>query len=352
MREAKVRRGWRTALVATTALAAGCSSGSGTGPTLGSACADYANNVCTAAQKCEPGVLDYFYPGGLPSCVSASALACQAAIEAPHSGATTALFQQCGRALAAMTCTEYDSATNDPSCLPQGGTISLGGSCGDPWQCATGRCAFSGTGCGTCVAQAGLGAPCIGVECADGLVCTASASGSTSTVCAKPVPLGGPCFDSSVCPGNAICGRTTGTCDPLPGGGQACDTMDMFCDFSQGLFLCDPYLAVCEAPAAPAQPGQTCGWITTTAPYVPCDGLCILNPGSNAGTCFSQIAQGQACTSADLCGYNLQCVGGVCVPLGPTACDGTPVDAGWTPVDAGTDTALEAGSTALDASSN
>jgi hypothetical protein len=336
MREARARR-WGGVAAALAALAGGCGGGSGAGgtPTLATACADYAMKICTAAQKCEPGVLQYFYPAGLPSCVSTSKLACEASVEAPHSGATAALFESCGSALAGMTCAQYFSASNDPSCLPHGGTIPTGGSCGDSWQCATGRCAVTGAGCGTCVAQAGLGGLCTGGECADGLVCSASARGSTSSVCSRPVSLGDPCFDASVCPSNSSCGAATATCDPLPTGGQACDTMNTFCDVSQSLFLCDPYLAVCEAPAAPVAPGRPCGWLTTTSPYVACDGLCVLNPGSNAGTCFSALAQGQACTSADLCGYNLQCLGGVCVPVGPTACDGTPVDAGTTPADAG-----------------
>jgi hypothetical protein len=182
------------------ALVGGCGSGSGasSGPTVGAACADYASKACMAAQKCEPGVVQYFYPGGLSSCASTSALACQASIEALHSGATPALFEQCGSALGAMTCAEYYSASNDPSCLPHGGTIPPGGSCGDSWQCASGRCALASAGCGTCVVQVGLGGPCLGIECADGLVCAASARGSQSFVCSKPVSLGEPCFDSNV----------------------------------------------------------------------------------------------------------------------------------------------------------
>ncbi len=338
------------------ALAGGCGSGSGAGPTGPNACADYASKACMAAQRCEPGVIQYFYPGGLGSCVSTSQLACEASIEAPGTGETPALVAQCGNALAAMTCAAYFSAVNDPSCLPHGGTIANGGSCGDAWQCASGRCALASAGCGTCVAQVGLGGPCLGIECADGLVCSASAPGSQSFVCSKPVAPGEPCFDSNVCPSNTACGVTTGTCDLLPGAGETCDTMLTLCDFSKDLLLCDPYLGVCEAPGGTAQPNQACGWITATSPYLACDGLCVLNPGGNAGTCFSELAQGQACTSADLCGFNLQCVGGVCVPIGPTACNGAPVDAGWQPVDAGTgptdagsDVATDAGLSRLDA---
>jgi hypothetical protein len=360
MREATIRR-CGAAGTALALVAVGCGSGAGSGgsgSTIASACADYANNVCTAAQKCEPGVMQYFYPGGIASCLSTAGLACQTSLEAPFTGGTPALFQQCGSALAAMTCAQYLSASTDPSCLPHGGTIANGGSCGDHWQCASGRCSGgeANGACGICLRQVGLGAPCTGIECADGLICSASARGSTSYVCSKPVSAGEPCFDSNVCPSNTACGSTTGTCDPLPGGGEACDTMNMFCDFSKSLFLCDPYLGVCEAPAGTAQPDQACGWLTATSPYLECNGLCVLNPGSNAGTCFSELAQGQACSSADLCGYNLQCAGGVCVAIGPTACNGTPVDAGWAPVDAdsgpadgGRDVATDAGPSVLDA---
>ena len=102
----------------------------------------------------------------------------------------------------------------------------------------------------------------------------------------------------------------------------------MFCDLSQSLLLCGPYQGLCQAPAGPVAPGQACGWPNTTTPYLQCDGYCSINPGTNAGTCFSELAEGAACTSADLCGVNLQCRSGVCVPLGPTACDGTSADAG------------------------
>jgi hypothetical protein len=334
MREVTVRR-WAAAAVMMAAVAAGCGSGasSDSGPTVATVCAAYAKNVCSIAETCEPGVFQYLYSHGLSSCLSTSTLDCEASIGAPGSGATPALFEQCGSTLAAMTCAQYYSAVNDPSCLPHGGTIPDGGSCGDSWQCASGRCNVTGSGCGTCVAQAGLGAACTGIECADGLVCAASAGGS-GLVCSQQVSLGQACFDSNVCPGNAGCGATSGTCDPLPGAGEACNTMYTFCDFSQGLSLCDPYLALCEAPGGLAEPDQACGYLTATSPYVACDGYCTVNPGSNAGTCFSVVEQGQPCTSADLCDYDLQCQGGVCVPVGPTTCDGTPADAGVAPAPA------------------
>jgi hypothetical protein len=316
-------------------LASGCGgSGSGSMPSSASACADYASKVCAAEEKCELAALQYFYPGGLSSCVSAARLSCELTLGAPHTGATPSLFEQCGDAVGSMTCEQYLSTTNAASCLPHGGTIPNRGSCGDSWQCASGRCSFSDAGCGTCVAQVPLGSACTGVECADNLVCSASALGATSYACSTPVSRGEPCFDSSVCPGNTLCGATTGTCDLLPANGQTCDTQYAFCDLSGALSLCDPYLAVCEPVGGMAQPGQACGWVSATAPYLQCNGYCALDSGTDAGTCFAMIAQGQPCTAADYCAYNLQCVGGVCAAIGSTTCDGTPLDAGSGPSDA------------------
>jgi hypothetical protein len=308
-------------------LAAGCGSGAAVGEAR--ACADYAAKSCMAAQRCEPGLVQFEYPGDLAKCVSALQLACQASVAAPGTGATPAMFQQCGDAVAAMSCDQYLSNASDPACRFHGGTIANGGACGDSWQCANGRCAstIGGVVCGACVAQVALGGPCLDIECADGLVCSASAPGSTTRVCSQPVQAGAPCFDSNVCPGNTHCGAATGSCDPLPGVGETCDIKSMFCDLSQSLLLCDPYQGVCQAPAGPVASGA-CGWTSTTTPYLQCDGYCAINPGSNAGTCFSEVAEGQTCTSADICAVNLQCQGGVCAPLGPTACDGTPADAG------------------------
>ena len=308
-------------------LFGGCSSGGGTG--AASACADYAAKSCAAAQRCVPGLLQFEYPAGLARCVSALQLACEASIGAPQTGATPAQLQRCGEAVAAMTCDQYLARSSDPACRFHGGTIANGGACGDSWQCASGRCASSigGVVCGACVAQVALGGPCPDIECADGLVCSASAPGSTTRVCSTPVAAGGSCFDSHVCPGNTACGATTGTCDPLPGLGEGCDSTSMFCDLSQSLLLCDPYQGVCQAPSGPVASGA-CGWTGTTTPYLQCDGYCAINPGTNAGTCFPELAEGETCTSADLCGVNLTCQSGTCAPLAPTACDGTPADAG------------------------
>ena len=326
---------WWAVAGALATLAGGCGGGgSGSTSSAASACADYASKTCAAAQKCEPGVVQYFYPGGLPSCVSTAQLSCELSLGAPHTGATPSVFEQCGDALGSMTCDQYLSATNAASCLPHGGTIANGGSCGDSWQCASGRCSFSDASCGTCVAQVALGSACTGSECGDNLVCAPSAPGSTSYLCSTPVSRGDSCFDSSVCPGNTLCGVTTGTCDPLPTNGDACDPQYALCDLSSALSLCDPFLSVCEPVGGMAQPGQACGWISATAPYLQCDGYCALASGTDAGTCFAMIAQGQPCTSADYCAYNLQCTGGVCAAIGSTICDGTPLDAGSGPIDA------------------
>jgi hypothetical protein len=281
-----------------------------------------------ATQRCEPGLFQYEF-SGLPSCISAAQLACAASIGAPHTGATPALFQQCGAAIASRACDQPSTNAGASACSPHGGDIANGGTCGDSWQCASGRCTTGGgVVCGTCVAQVPEGGACTDIECADGLVCTAASQGSTTRVCSPPVSAGGPCFDSSVCPGNTACGATTGTCDPLPGAGEACDIKSTFCDLSQSLLLCAPYQGICAAPGSLVASGQPCGWLTTTAPYAQCDGYCALNPGSNAGTCLAFLAEGQTCTTVgDLCGPNLQCQG-VCVPMGPTTCDATPPDAG------------------------
>jgi hypothetical protein len=292
-------------------------------PTAAAACSDYAAKVCERAQACEPGFVALIGYGTTADCVSAEAAICQRTLAEPHTGYTPARAQACGDALGAMTCAAFRSQATAPVCLPKGGTIANGGSCSDGSQCASGRCNVTDwTQCGTCVAQVPLGQACTATECADNLVCSASAPGVVNTVCTTPVGIGGHCNDDRVCPADARCDPTTSTCVKLPALGDPCDpSVVFFCDPATTPALCDSTTLRCAGPIVVVHPGAPC----PSAPTTCAGGICSLDANSGAVTCVANVPSGGACAPTDNCAYGSNCVGGTCQPL---ICDGTPAAAG------------------------
>jgi hypothetical protein len=306
------------------AISLGACGSSTPAPTAAAACTDYATKICERGQACEPGLLSLFGYATPADCVSGQADACQRALAEPHTGYTPARAQACGDALGAMTCEEFLSPTTAPVCFPRGGTIAIGGSCSDGWQCASGTC-YPGdfTGCGTCITPVTLGQDCVNTQCANNLVCSASSLVAPGNpVCTTPVGVGGACNDDGVCPANAHCDRTTHTCARLPAIGEACDSSTVFfCDFTTAAAFCDPTTSLCVAPVV-VQPGETCPSSPTTC----MGGVCIYDADAATATCIAN-GTGASCASSDQCAYGWNCVGGTCQPL---VCDGTPTDGGAT----------------------
>lgn len=293
-------------------------------PTSGSgaaACNALATKDCARALACAPGLFPLFGYVTAADCVTGQADNCQRALAQPHTGYTPARVRACGDALGAMTCEEFLSQTTDPACFPRGGTIAVGGSCSDGWQCASGRCSVPYFNqCGACVAKVPLGQACTGPDCADNSVCSVSAAGYL--VCTTPVGIGGACNDSAVCPFDARCDQTTHTCAKLPALGDACDpNAVLFCDPTTTSAFCDMATSRCVGPVVVVQPGGDC----SSSPTVCAGGSCSFDADAGAGTCVASVPSGGSCASTDQCAFGSNCIGGICQPL---VCDGTPADAG------------------------
>ena len=160
-------------------------------------------------------------------------------------------------------------------------------------------------------------------DCADNLVCSASAPDNASPVCTTPVGVGGACNDGSVCPVDTHCDSTTHTCAKLPALGEACDpSVVFFCDPTASSGVCDSATSLCEAVVV-VQPGAACSSSPTTC----AGGICSYDADGGAGTCVGNLPDGSSCLPTDPCAFGSSCVGGTCQPV---VCDGTPTDAGAT----------------------
>jgi hypothetical protein len=289
-------------------LAAACGSNSGKtdGGGNGSGCLAL-GAVCDRIEACEPGAMAIFGFTDSASCKSYEVAQCNQELAAPHSGLTASLAQQCGQAIAGMSCAVYLSeAPAAAACLPHGGTVANGSSCSTPWQCASGRCSAETLNqCGACVAAIPLNQPCddnnfLGSVCADNLVCAGTTPTAATRICTNPVAMGGACAETAVCPTDGYCNLTTNVCTKLPTIGQACDpNAVIYCDLTQTATMCDGTTSTCEAVPPP-------------------DGGCSAD-ADGGGTCNGLLSVGSPCNAQyNYCTIGTACVGGVC-----SLCDGT-----------------------------
>jgi hypothetical protein len=295
--------------------AGGASGSSGGGS--GTACSDSLTKYCDRLLACEPG---YFPLGGLSGvadCVALLLPPCNDALAAPHTGETTALLQQCGDGYAAMSCSDFLLGVADPACYAQGGTIPIGGSCNNGWQCTTGVCSqLSIDTCGTCAMVTTVDQPCqvdasLGALCPNNLICTQTDPTGAHLACKPRVPIGSPCVESQICADNAYCDPTTSLCKQLPAIGQSCAGIYVpNCDPTQTGSICDGATPTCVAVAAAAN-GQACGEINGTETN--CSGACGPINDAGVGICHTFLPRGATCTGVgDLCAFDTICAGGVC----------------------------------------
>lgn len=257
---------------------------------------------CDRLAACAPGWIAISGFPDIATCKSYSVAQCNAELAAPQTGLTSSLAQQCGEAIAATSCAAFLSGMPiSNACIPRGGTIPNGGSCGTSWQCASGSCfgaSLSNLGsCGTCAASSLLNQACDSSPCADGLLCARTPTSGTTPVCTEPVAMGGACVDTTVCPSDGYCDPTTNVCTKLPGVGQPCTpNAVIYCDPTQAAALCDATSSTCEAITPP-------------------DGGCFPSPDAG-NVCSGVLREGAACMPSDLCAIGTACTGGFCTICG------------------------------------
>jgi hypothetical protein len=286
-------------------MAVGCGSNASKtdGGSSGAGCAAM-GAYCDRLAACAPG---WMAISGFPdaaSCKTYYVAQCNAELAAPQTGLTSSLAQQCGEVIAAASCGAFLSRMPFSSaCIPRGGTIPNGASCGTSWQCASGSCFGDSPtnlgSCGTCVPSSLLNQACDSSICADGLHCARTSTSGTTPVCTEPVAMGGTCVDTTVCPADGYCDPTTNVCTKLPAVGQPCNpSAVVYCDPTQAGALCDATSSTCEAIPSPDGGG------------------CSTSPDAGRA-CSGVLSVGSACTpSDDVCAIGSACTGGVCTLCG------------------------------------
>jgi hypothetical protein len=248
---------------------------------------------------------------------------CESTLNLPGTGVAASDLEACAHALKATGGCGGESNEPAECALPNTGSLSIGASCLDGAQCASGFCSITSTGCGTCMASqvppahyglegdaCGRAQPIVALDaggppqelCAAGLTCN-----SITLDCAAPAPAGVACYNTSDCEPTLIC--RGGTCAAPGSAGQACEYED---DCGRNL------------SCIPTAQGLQCGSVEWASAGEPCDqttpclvGACdvdnLSGGGSNpAPVCPTVLADGAACTPEDLCDAFATCINGRC----------------------------------------
>ncbi len=233
----------------------------------------------------------------------------------PGSKETLASWAACDSAMGAQSCDEFNFGDTIEVCKVLPGSRADDEPCLADSQCASTRCAMIARPaendphpelypCGTCQPRLQNGAPCedTGDECLYGSFCVKSK-------CTPVIREGGACADSDGCGYNLRC--LEGACRKgVPLGGAcaaAADCMGWWAACTNG---------VCSEPSGIAQ-GQTCN-----VDGNPDQESCQVNTfcDGETRTCARPRVLGEACTSHDVCGYELSCQNGKCAALTDALC--------------------------------
>jgi len=323
-------------LVASWALIAACSSGSG--PSMADvsaaqACSDNAHQRCARLQTCSTTAMQLRY-GSESECESRETTDCTKSLSEPLNGNTPTAVEACAGAYAAWDCEDYLANQNVPTaCQQQLGPVVHGGACAIDGQCESGFCGVSpGSSCGTCAATPTVDASCAELtSCGPNLVCTADTArcvvpGVRGASCGKGAPcgVGLSCVGASVTtPPQGTCqraGETVGAgCDPTEKKGAGCD-------LNAGL-ACDAATRTCQTVTL-ASAGAPCGGPAVEHPaYCTGASFCAGASSTKVGACKAAAADGAACNAATGpgCITPARCVGrsgtaGTCQYSGAQSC--------------------------------
>jgi hypothetical protein len=351
----------RAALFAVSVAALGC----GGGVPLDQYPAEQAEAYCAAYANCFPTVLATQFGATPDACFASFAGDAESALpsyqELVERGTLrydASAAQRCLDEIAAAGCDVFIAA-NPESCRETFvGMVEIGGACSTSQECA-GDAYCADEACpadaGTCTARQSSGTECtFGDQCATGLVCEQG-------LCRLPMAMsGGDCTEDGGldCPLGEVCLGADDAMDVLgvctPWTSLMTRVQGEACDLNQNEF-CDPLLScVVTAIATDGSPtfqcrtrvgaGDACqiGFPNQcpddyycNAPFMPgmADGTCEPLPAAgepcldppvglirfcalglfctSAGTCAAGVANGDPCTSSEVC-YSGNCVSGTC----------------------------------------
>ena len=257
-----------------------------TGPSATESCATLAHASCARISACSTFLLSVLY-GDIATCEKRLAIHCQAALDAPQTGATPAGMVECANNFAQVNCSGILTGDFGAHCPPSPGALAAGAPCGNDSQCASTFCArASDAPCGVCAPPSKAGSSCVSGSCSAGTTCPAGGS-----VCVVPASgqVGAPC-------------KFQEDCDLINAVG--CNTMSGSC----------MKLTVAQ--------GASCGansMLATSYAVCPAAGVCS---ASLNGSCVKVASDGEACDSqrGPSCLFPARCVSGKCAPPNSASC--------------------------------
>ena len=279
------------------------------GTVVSTPCGAYAEAYCEKQQACAGAGRITANWGDLSTCITRETLACTDGLDAPHTGQSEDLVQQCTSALPGVSCDDFLTSNLSSPCGPSG-PLDIGAPCTVAAQCATGYCSDVRYGtCGTCAAPPEAGSSCATSSCARGLDCVWNTH--VMHVCEAYVPSGSvcgafqdpPCLPSVACAGASTTTGASGTCQPpVTTAGDPCGSANahLNCDSNRGLWCLNE--ACIEV--AYAADGMPCGYVGDGV--VECAaGTCYSSAGPTfsyagprTGTCKAFAMDGAACDTA------------------------------------------------------
>lgn len=250
-----------------------------------SVCGAYAQAYCAKRQSCTNGAFITRDWGDMSTCLAREELSCTDGLEAPRTGQTTALVEQCTAGMPSYSCADVLDNNLPATCSPTGPGAE-GTSCTFNGQCSSGYCSgVRYATCGKCAPPPAAGSACATSNCAHDQACIWN--NVVTNVCEPYVPTGTACgaFSNPLCAAGLTCAGASsttgagGTCEPALGtSGTTCGSknMGLGCDGSMGLW--------CMGHTGSE---ATCGSVIYAGDGVPCGYV----PGGVAectrGTCYS-----------------------------------------------------------------
>jgi hypothetical protein len=264
-------------------------------------CEQLATVECDAEEKCTKRDFITAYGVDKAACVSRNKTRCLASLNLAGVTVAPSALAACAEAKAKLACPGYFDPAAATACDFRG-TKDNGTSCALPMECKTGVCLSVGaSGCGICVDQPQLGAPCDSDQGCGRLPCAASGS-----CIPKWALLGESCLSAGCNPAYTCDGTGTEECFEPVGLGESCALSFPECDAKKAL-ECSPAKKCEEIKLAPTA-GVSCAGVV-------CQGLYCEH---NAYQCHAWAPDDSSCDTV-LCQPPATCQGGTC-RLAPPAC--------------------------------
>jgi hypothetical protein len=302
------------------ALAVSCggssSTSNGGNATPEQACADAAETLCSALERCVPLYASLAWSDHA-TCVARSTINCPESFGLEGTSTTPAVLETCLMASAAASCAEIFKGVSACTVMP--GTLANGHACAQHAQCQSTFCNPSGT-CGVCADKAQPGAACsVDDQCTTGLKCVnVGTLVAPNKICVAYRAEGEACTAMEPCTPDLAC--KSGTCQSADGPGQMCSSTPDTCSAATTGNTCAA--GICKSTLKIAKAGETCGIDLATQTFTLCSGGAMCKTTGVTSTCLAAAEDGAACDTVNgpHCNPPASCDNGLCKIHDPASC--------------------------------